>query len=172
MENSKGTNYRNVYKSDHLGAVDLEDLIESGKDLIFTIKHVKQELNTKVAGKRIDANIAYFVEDIKPLVLNATNARIISRFAKSTHVEKWNNITIELYIDHNVNFKGSIVDGVRVKLQQPTEKKSHLKRINKVTFDKLITALSKGTYTEEEARKIYVFSEDQEKVIDELKNTK
>jgi hypothetical protein len=30
-------NFRNVYKSDHLGVVDLEEMIESGKKLIFTI---------------------------------------------------------------------------------------------------------------------------------------
>ena len=161
----KGTNYRNVYKSDHLGAVDLEDLIESGKDLIFTIKHVKQELNTKVAGKRIDANIAYFVEDIKPLVLNATNARIISRFAKSTHVEKWNNITIELYIDHNVNFKGSIVDGVRVKQRQPNVVKK-LPTINDASFTNLLAAVKAGSYTYTEAIKTYSFNESQTKSLE------
>ena len=161
----KGTNYRNVYKSDHLGAVDLEDLIESGKDLIFTIKHVKQELNTKVAGKRIDANIAYFVEDIKPLVLNATNARIISRFAKSTHVEKWNNITIELYIDHNVNFKGTIVDGVRIKQRQPNVVKK-LHTINDEGFTKLLAAVEAGSYTYADAIKTYSFNESQTKDLE------
>ena len=31
--------YRNVYKSDHLGLADLEDMIEQGiKDLVFVIK--------------------------------------------------------------------------------------------------------------------------------------
>ena len=69
----KKSHYRNVFKSDHLSSYDLEDFTEQGRPLEFTIKNVVQELGTKVAGKKIDANIAYFVEPIKPLVLNATN---------------------------------------------------------------------------------------------------
>ena len=65
--------YRKVFKSDHLGVADLEDLIEQKKPLIFTIKEVKQEWGVPVAGKKGNHNIAYFVEPIKPLVVNAGN---------------------------------------------------------------------------------------------------
>lgn len=109
------THYRKVFKSDHLGAADLEEFLEAKKPLIFTIKEVKQEYGTKVAGKSIDANIAYFKEDIKPLVLNATNSKMVSKIAGSKFVEDWTGITIELYIDHNVKMRGEIVGGVRVK---------------------------------------------------------
>jgi len=71
---TKKHHYRAVFKSDHLGSADLEEMLEENCELIFTIKHVKQERNTKVAGRNIDANIAYFHEPIKPLVLNATNS--------------------------------------------------------------------------------------------------
>ena len=71
------THYRKVFKSDHLGVADLEDFIEEKKPLIFTIKEVKQEFDTIVAGKKINANIAYFVEKIKPMVLNSTNTKIL-----------------------------------------------------------------------------------------------
>ena len=78
MENK--THYRKALKSDHLGIADLEDFIEEKKRLVFTVKEVKQYIivqNDKnsgivVAGRRINANIAYFKESIKPLVLNAT----------------------------------------------------------------------------------------------------
>lgn len=114
------THYRKVYKSDHLGIADLEDFIEDKKSLIFTIKEVKQELGVSVAGKKGDFNIAYFVEPIKPLVLNATNASVIKSFANnSSFIEDWKNIPVELYIDPNVKMKGAIVGGVRIKLQKP-----------------------------------------------------
>jgi hypothetical protein len=112
-------NYRNVYKSDHLGVVDLEELIEQGKSLIFTISHVNQEKGAKVAGSKIDANIAYFKDGIKPLVLNATNAKVIKGFAGSTDTDNWKNIPIELYVDSSVKMKGEIVGGVRIKPIQP-----------------------------------------------------
>ena len=88
MNNNK-THYRKVFKSDHLGVADLEEFIEGGSNLIFTIKHVRQERGAKVAGKKIDANIAYFVENIKPLVLNATNSKLVSKLAGTCFVEDW-----------------------------------------------------------------------------------
>lgn len=113
-------NYRKVYKSDHLGVVDLEEMLEQGKTLVFTIKEVKQE-NAVVAGNRGDFNIAYFVEPIKPMVLNAGNAGIIRGFSagKSTDTDNWKNIPIELYVDSNVKMKGQIVGGMRIKPIQP-----------------------------------------------------
>ena len=117
-------NFRNVYKSNQLGVVDLEEFVESKKSLIFTIKEVKQEIGAMVAGNKGDHNIAYFKEDIKPLVLNAGNANIVRGFAGSIDTDNWKNIPIELYIDHNVKMKGQIVGGIRIKPIQP--------KINKV----------------------------------------
>ena len=122
MEKKEKHHYRKVFKSDHLGIADLEDFIEEKKPLIFTIKHVKQEMNVSVAGKKGNFNIAYFVENIKPLVLNATNSKTVKVFAGgSPFVEDWNNIIIELYIDDNVKMKGETV-GVRIRPIQPTKK--------------------------------------------------
>ena len=115
------THYRKVFKSDHLGQADIEEYQEAGSDLVFTISNVRQELGTKVAGRKIDANVAYFKEKgVKPMVLNATNAKVVRGFAGgSPFVEDWNNIPVRLYIDPNVRMKGDTVGGVRVNLQQP-----------------------------------------------------
>lgn len=113
------THYRKVFKSDHLSSYDLEDLEEQGKPLIFTIKHVKQEMQTKVAGKKIDANIAYFVENIKPLVLNATNSKIVANMCKSSFIDDWVNVPVELYIQKNISFGRERVEGVRIKEEPP-----------------------------------------------------
>jgi hypothetical protein len=110
------THYRKVFKSDHLGSADLEDMIEEKKSLVFTIKEVKQEIGAAVAGKKGNFNIAYFVEPIKPLVLNATNSKTVKALAGgSPFVEDWKNITVELFIDATVKMKGETVGGVRVK---------------------------------------------------------
>jgi hypothetical protein len=117
------THYRNVFKSDHLGSADLEDFVEQGKKLIFTIEKVLQEKNAKVAGKKIDANIAYFKEDIKPMVLNATNSKIIRNFCNSPFVDDWKNVLVELYVDDNVQMKGEKTQGVRIRQIQPKTEK-------------------------------------------------
>ena len=132
MSNDSKTHYRKVFKSDHLGSADLEDFQENGSNLIFTISHVCQERGAKVAGKKIDANIAYFVEVIKPLVLNATNSKTMSKLSGSCFIENWQNIPVQLYIDSNVKYKGDIVDGVRispnpVRTQKPVVEPSNSK---------------------------------------------
>lgn len=125
MENK--THYRKVFKSDHLGTADLEEFIEEKKRLVFTIKEVKQEYNVTVAGRKGNYNIAYFKENIKPLVLNATNSRIVRGFNHgSPFVEDWNNTIIELYIDLNVKMKGEVVGGVRIKPTQPKAEKEEI----------------------------------------------
>lgn len=111
----KRDHYRKVFKSDHLSSFDLEDLIEQNIPLIFTIKNVIQETGAIVAGKNINANIVYFHENIKPLVLNATNSKILSKVCKSSFVQDWKDITIELYILKNIKFGRDIVDGIRIK---------------------------------------------------------
>lgn len=128
MENK--SHFRKVFKSDHLGSADLEELLEDGKKLIFTIKEVKQEYNVSVAGKKGNFNIAYFNEPIKPLVLNATNSKVVKSFNKtkdhpngSPFVEDWKNTIIELYIDSSVKMKGEVVGGVRIKQIQPSNAK-------------------------------------------------
>ena len=113
------THYRKVFKSDHLSSYDLEDFIDKGRPLEFTIKEVIQEIGTRVAGKKIDANIVYFIEPIKPLCLNATNSKLISKIANSPFIENWKNITIELYIQKGISFGKEIMQGIRIKPEPP-----------------------------------------------------
>lgn len=168
----KKHHYRNVFKSDHLGSADLEDLIEQGSKLIFTIKEVKQFIgevqNGKVvnqalvAGKKIDANIAYFHENIKPLVLNATNSKILKSFTINPQypngnpfTEDWKNITVELYIDENVQMKGVKTQGVRIRPIQPQITKS-----KPVFSESNFEAAKKANATKEQILSIYELSEE------------
>lgn len=142
-------NYRNVYKSDHLGVVDLEELIEQGKSLIFTVNQVRQE-QTVVAGAKGTFNIAYFNEPIKPFVLNSTNASTIRRLGKfGTDVDTWLNVTVELYIDSSVKMKGQIVGGIRIKQLSPViqPKVSDVNAINLLSKCETLEQLGK-TWTE------------------------
>ena len=129
------THYRKVFKSDHLGVADLEDFIEEKRSLIFTISQVKQEFNISVAGRKGNHNIAYFKENIKPLVLNATNSKIVKSFNEgSPFVEDWGNTLVELYIDSNVKMKGEVVGGVRIRQKQPSKKQKVI--FTEVHFEK------------------------------------
>lgn len=165
MANEKKDHFRKVYKSDHLGVADLEDLKENNIPLIFTIKEVKQEFGVSVAGKKGDFNIAYFNEKIKPLVLNATNSKIVKSFAvdKSPYVQDWKNIPIELYVDYSVKMKGDVVGGVRISPLQPKIQAKQKPIFTQVNFEKAKTANA----TIEKIKEIYeVTSEVEQKYID------
>jgi len=151
--------YRKVFKSDHLGVADLEDLIEQKKPLIFTIKNVKQEWGVMVAGKKGNHNIAYFVEPIKPLVINAGNSKILKSFhpTQSPMVEDWTNIRVELYINENVKFGKDVVSGVRISPVQPKEKVKP--NFTEANFEKAFA--NKATI--EKIKAIYNVSEEIEK---------
>jgi len=118
MSNPK-THYRKVYKSDHLGVADLEDLLEAKSNMIFNIAQVRQEIGVRVAGKKGNHNIVHFKESIKPLCLNAGNAKILKVMASSAFVEDWAGLTIQLYIDPNVKFAGELTGGVRISPRVP-----------------------------------------------------
>jgi hypothetical protein len=152
---TKKDHYRNVFKSDHLGSADLEDLIEQGKSLVFTIKNVIQEKQAKVAGKKIDSNIAYFVEPIKPMVLNATNSKQIKLFTGSPFVQDWVNVVVELYVDENVQMKGVTTQGVRIRAIQPNLQPKAKPLFTEANFDKA----KKANATREQIEKIYQLNE-------------
>lgn len=160
MEKQSKQHYRNVFKSDHLGSADLEDLIEQGKQLVFTISEVKQEFGAKVAGKKGDFNIAYFKENIKPLVLNATNSKIVKSFTGSSFVQDWKNVIVELYIDENVRaVSGGTTQGVRIrpvqpKLQKPEFTKEHFERAKNANA--LIENIKKSYNVSERTEKEYL----------------
>ena len=129
------THYRKVFKSDHLWVADLEDFLESGSNLVFTIKFVKQELNAKVAGKKINANIAYFNENIKPLVLNATNSKTMKDLTGSPFIDDWAGVTIQLYADYKVKLMNDIVGGVRISPRPVTAAKPVITPDNKKLWE-------------------------------------
>lgn len=154
MENK--THYRKVFKSDHLGSADLEEYLEQGRQLVFTIREVKQEKKVLVAGTRGDFNIAYFEDKgVKPFVLNATNSKVVKSFCgNSPFVEDWKNVRVELFIDENVKMKGEVVGGVRIKPVQPVEKVKPA-----FTEDKFKAAKDKGA-TIESIEKHFTISEE------------
>ena len=159
---SEIVNYRNAYKSDHLGRVDLEEFYEQGLKTEFTIKEVKQYIidpnvkgsGVKVAGKTISANIAFFKEDIKPWVINSGNADIIRPFAGSISVTNWKNIRIELYVDPTTKLKGQVVGGIKVRNRKIDIVKESMNPEHKL-WEKLVERTKENGSTIEQIREHY-----------------
>ena len=161
MTKESKTHFRKVFKSDHLGISDLEDLLESGKRLIFTIKEAKQEYGIRVAGSLGDYNIIHFEEDIKPLVVNATNGKTLKKITGSPYLEDWKGFQIELYIDEKVSLMKEIVGGVRIKASKQKDQLTP----EHYNWQKAKIQVKENDVSIDQIRKKYIITEENYKLL-------
>jgi hypothetical protein len=154
------THWRKVFDSDYLGSCDLED----GKDLKAIIKSVSVKLVKGPDGKEQDRNVATFVDaNLKPMILNATNCKLIKKFAKSVFINDWNNIPIQIYVKDDIKAFGEVTEGLRIRPTQPAMNKPKLTpKIQ--AWDKAILFL-KGTGTIEQIKDKYDLSPEDEETL-------
>lgn len=165
---NKKTHFRKVFKSDHLGVADLEEIIEAGQRLVFTISHVKQEYGVRVAGSKGDFNIAYFQEKIKPLVLNATNSKTMKMLCgNSSFVEDWCGVNVELYIDPNAKMAGQTVGGVRISPNPPKIEKPTLTPENEVKWNHAVEAYKRDGNLNAVLSKCNISTKNQDLIIEQ-----
>lgn len=168
MKQTKDVSYRKAYKSDHLGVVDLEEMIENGRPTVVTIKDVFFEEDVVVAGNKGAHNIAYFCESgIKPLVLNSTNAESVRALCKGgANLNTWvMPVRVELYIDATVKMKGQVVGGIRIKRQTPPPVKHPIKAAD---WPKALKAVESGQRTAEQLIQERALTDEQVKELQNL----
>lgn len=111
------THYKNFYNPNYLGGYS----IEPGKELIATISSAIVEEVVGQGGKKEDCFVLHFAEDIKPMILNKTNSKAISKVAGSPYVEDWAGTRIQIYFDPSIKFGRETVGGLRVRETAPKE---------------------------------------------------
>lgn len=109
-----GTHFRKVFDSPYLSSVDIVDPI------VLTIQRVTQE-SDKTKKTKDNFNTAYFAEKfirpgekLKPMILNATNSKMLSKMTGSPFIEDWSGTRITVYVDKGVKFGKETVEGLRV----------------------------------------------------------
>jgi hypothetical protein len=112
------THWKSLTNPDYIGAY----AFEPGQEIIVTIKGVANEVVIGTDGKKETCSVMHFVEDIKPLVLNATNSKTITKLLKTPYIEEWQGRKIQLYVQKGIKAFGDIVDAVRVRDFLPVEK--------------------------------------------------
>lgn len=108
------THWKKLTNPDYLGAYSIED----GKDLILTIKRVVQESVVGADGKKEDCIVCYFAENVKPMILNATNCKMITKLTGTPYIEQWANQKIQVGVE-KVKAFGDVVDALRVRKFKP-----------------------------------------------------
>ena len=135
------TSWKKLINPDYLGAYSL--LNDNGDyiEKTYTIKSARQEEVKGPEGKEM-CIVLQFVEEQKPMVLNATNAKVITKLYKSQFVEDWSNCRITLYVK-NVSAFGDKVDALRIKETIPEIKQSNTYKC--ADCDKTIQPLGEKT---------------------------
>lgn len=116
------THWKKLTNPNYLGAYS----IENGQDLILTIKSVQEERVIGADGKKDDCVVCYFQENVKPMILNATNMKTIQKLYKSPYIEDWVGKKIQIGTEKIKAF-GDVVDALRVRkvIPQVTAPKSY-----------------------------------------------
>lgn len=111
---TNGTHYRKVFDSPYLSSMDVVDPIT------LTIARVTQELD-KTKKSKETFNTAYFVEQfirpgekLKPMILNATNSKMLAKITGTPFIEEWAGARVTVYVEKGIKFGRETVDGLRV----------------------------------------------------------
>lgn len=118
MSNEK-THYRKAFDSPYLSSADIVE------PTTLTISHVTLEAD-KTKKTKDKFNTAHFVEkeirpneNLKPMILNASNSKTMKNLANSPFIDDWKNIRVTVYVDPNVRFGKELVEGLRISPNAP-----------------------------------------------------
>lgn len=110
------THWKKMTNPNYLGVYSLEN----GQDIILTIKKIREEKVTGTDGKSDNCVVCYFDENVKPMILNATNMKTIQKLYKTPYIEEWVGKKIQIGSE-KVKAFGDIVDALRVRKFIPKE---------------------------------------------------
>lgn len=106
--------WKRMINTDYLGAYSLDD----GKDMVLTIQSVGKELVVSTGGKKEECVVARFAEDVKPMILNRTNLKMIAKIYRTPYIDEWSGKKIQVYQD-KTKFGGEIVECLRIRPTAP-----------------------------------------------------
>lgn len=109
------THWKKLTNPDYLGSY----AFDPGEEKIVMIDHVCQEELMGQDGRTSLCIVAHLVNE-KPLVLNKTNCKAISKLLNTPYIEEWAGHRIVLAVQ-KVQAFGENVDAVRVKPKLPGE---------------------------------------------------
>lgn len=116
------THYRKAFDSPYLSSADLVE------PTVLTIKHVRLDSDRTKKTKDV-FNTAYFVErelrpgeQLKPMILNATNSKTLRQLTGSAFIEDWQNVRVTIYVDQNVRFGKEVMEGLRISPHTPEKR--------------------------------------------------
>lgn len=138
--------WKKLTNPDYIGAY----AFDKGEEKTATVRDVRREIVVGADGKKEECTVMYFKEsDLKPLILNHTNAKTITKLYGTGFIDEWVGKKITMVVK-SVRAFGETVDAVRIKNEVPRAKSSG--PILCEDCGKAIKAI--GTYTAEDVARI------------------
>ncbi len=160
------THYRKAFNSPYLSSADIVE------PTTLTIEKVTLEKDHSKKTKDF-FNTAYFSEGeirpgekLKPMILNATNSRMMAGLAGSKFIDDWLNIRVTVFVDDNVRFGRDTVEGLRIK---PCAQKRELTPDNTRSWQRAIEVF-KAENSLDTVKAHMIISKENEKLIVEQSN--
>ena len=158
------THWKKLHNPDYLGSWDFQP----NEEKVLTIKEIKTEKIKDHQGKQEDCSVCFFKEDVKPIVLNVTNSKTITKVAGSPYIEDWQGVKIQLFTTEIKAF-GDVMEAVRVRNMKPDKKKDELTPKNK-KWHEAVKHIKDGNTTVDAILKHYDISEENQKILRTIKS--
>lgn len=149
----KKTHWKATMNPDYLGAWALQP----GEEPVLTIIAAGQEMVIGSDGKKEECLVVRY-KGVGPgkMIVNATNAKALSKVAGSPFLEDWKGVNIKVYTERVKAF-GDVVDAIRIrptkpKAAAPVPKCTDCGKEVKPAFNK--TAQELAQYTQERYHKV------------------
>jgi hypothetical protein len=113
-KNEQVTHWKKLTNPAYVSSCDFQP----NQEITVTIDKVATEMVKGSDGKSSSCLVMSFIGGKKPMILNKTNAKIVTRVLGTPYIEQWNGKKIILYVA-KVNAFGEEVDAIRVKNQKP-----------------------------------------------------
>ena len=147
------THWKKLQNPLYLGSYDFQP----GEERIVTVKDVKREMVKGQEGTE-EHTIVYFTENYKPMIMNATNSKMLTNLSGSPYVEKWIGISFKLVIVKIKAF-GEFIDALRIKSEKVVKTLPEL-TLDSPNFIKVKDAIKNGKATIEQVESKYKLSKE------------
>ena len=151
--NTTLTHWKKLQNPLYLGSYDFQP----GEERIVTVKDVKREMVKGQEGTE-EHTIVYFTENYKPMIMNATNSKMLTKLSESPYVEKWIGTSFKLVIVKIKAF-GEFIDALRIKSEKVVKTLPDLV-LDSPNFIKVKDAIKNGKATIEQVETKYKLSKE------------
>jgi len=159
------THFRKAFNSPYLSSADIVEPVT------LTVQSARLEGDKSKKSKDL-FNTIYFAEKeirpgeaLKPMILNATNSKLMKDITGSHFLEDWAGAKIVVHVESGIRFGRDIVDGLRIKKAQP---KPQLQPDTQM-WNNAIAAYKRDGNLEAVLKRVDISEENQKKIIEAAK---